>query len=563
MWLSSYPIKPNMTSRRNFIIQAGMATAGLLAPRLSLNAFAIPEDKRYRQLREAISSYAILLKTPGLVAAVVEDGKVSFVQTEGFADLEKKIPMQRDHIFPVASLTKTFAAVTLMQYEQEGKISVDDYVLDYPFLSIGFTPERLQNPNVKIKHVLSHTSEGEPGANYIYNGGRYNFVYGVFEKISGDTRHYEAFAGEVTKHVLQPLKMKDTFPGYPSDKNNPALSRIVTTYSWDRERQSFKQDNLSGATTLFPSSNMFTTIDDLAAYSHALDQNTLLTAESYKKMTSPFVTTDGRTNPYGLGWATQQIDGRQVHWHYGYGDSFAALLIRVPQDKLSFILLSNSVPASEAFRLGYGNLMNSIFAHAFFKHIIFQRNGQFSYTGLINKQVNDRDTLFYDEVFSQALMRYYVERKYNEHTGEAATLMYHLAQNDPARFQRMDITLIYLLAELADTRLKMQMESAITAYTAANYFHPDIHEQIARWYERTGNSQAAREWYHKLADSLGYEENGTVKNACNVLGNYYLEQGEKEKGRTYLWRESLYTRYQSSTTEEASRQIINMNRSGK
>lgn len=548
-----------MTSRRNFMKQAGMSAAALLAPRLSLKAFTSQEDKRFRQLREAISSNAILLKVPGLAAAVVEDGEVTFVQTEGYADFDKKNPMRRDHIFPVASLTKTFAAVTLMQYEQEGRMSMDDYVLDYPFLTVGLSPERLQTPNVKIKHVLSHTSEGEPGANYIYNGNRFNFVYGVYEKMSGNTRHYEAFAEEITRRIIQPLKMKDTFPGYPSDKNSPALPRIVTTYSWDRERQSFNPNRkLSDETTLYPSTNMLTTIDDLAAYSKALDQNILLTAESYKKLTSPFITTSGRPNPYGLGWATQQVYGRQVHWHYGYGDSYAALIIRVPEDKLSFILLSNSVPVSEGFFLGYGNLLNSVFAHAFFKHIVFRRNGQFSYNEVINKQVVGTDPLFYDEIFSQALMRYYAEQKYNEHKGESAALMTYLAQNDPARFQRMDISLIYLLAKLADPQLKMQMESAITAYAATNYFHPDIHNQIAGWYERAGNPQAAREWYHLLADSKNYGEQGAVKNACKVLGKYYMEQGEKEKGREYLWRVSLFSRYNSSGTEEASRQIINM-----
>lgn len=548
-----------MPSRRNFMKRAGMSGAALLASRLTLNAFTSTEDQKFRQLRKAISSNANLLKVPGLAAAVVEDGQVTFVQTEGYADLDKKISIRRDHIFPVASLTKTFAAVTLMQYEQEGKISLDDYILDYPFLSVGFTPERLQNPNVKIKHALSHTSEGEPGTNYIYNGGRYNLVYGVFEKISGDTRHYEAFAGEVSRRVLKPLKMKDTFPGYPSDKNNPALPRIVTTYWWDGERLSFNPDrNLSGATTLYPSTNMFTTIDDLAAYILALDQNILLTAESYKKLTSPFITSDGRSNPYGLGWATQQVHGRQVHWHYGYGDSYAALIIRVPQDKLSFILLSNGVPASEGFYLGYGNLLNSVFAQAFFKHIVFQINGQFSYNGVIGKQVADTHALFYDEIFSQALMRYYAEQKYTAHKGEAIALIHYLAQNDPARFQRMDISLIYLLAKLADPQLKPQMESAISAYAATNYFHPDIHEQIAVWYQRTDNPQAAREWYHQLADSKNYGEQGAVKNACSVLGKYYLEQGEKEKGRAYLWRKSLYSRYTTSGTEEASHQIDNM-----
>jgi hypothetical protein len=123
----------------------------------------------------------------------------------------------------------------------------------------------------------------------------------------------------------------------------------------------------------------------------------------------------------------------------------------------------------------------------------------------------------------------------------------------------MNISLIYLLAKLADSQLKPQMEIAIKAYAATNYFHPDIHGQIAGWYERTGNLQVAREWYHQLADSKGYGENGAVKNACQVLGKYYIAQGEKEKGRAYLWRESLYTRIMASGTEEVSRQITNMN----
>jgi CubicO group peptidase (beta-lactamase class C family) len=139
---------------------------------------------------------ASLLGLPGFVAGVVRDGKLSLVQADGFADLESRTPLRQDHIFYVASLTKTFTAVMLMQYVQEKKISLDDYVLDYPFLSVGFTSDRLIDPNVKLKHVLSHTSEGEPGDHFVYNGGRYNFVYGVFAKISGNTKHHQACAQE-------------------------------------------------------------------------------------------------------------------------------------------------------------------------------------------------------------------------------------------------------------------------------------------------------------------------------------------------------------------------------
>ena len=543
-----------MNSRRKFLKQSGMATLALAAPPLSFEAFAEPEDKRFTELRKSILDHARMLRIPGLVAAVVEDGKVVFVQTEGFADMEKKVPVRRDHIFPVASLTKTFAAVTLMLYEQEGKAGMDDYILDYPFLPVGLTPDRLYSPNLKVKHVLSHTSEGEPGSNYMYNGNRYSFVYGVFEKMSGNTKHYEAFADEVTRNILRPLNMTSTLPGYPTDKSNPAIPRIVSTYNWDRDHKAFNPDKgLPGATTLYPANGMLTSIDDLVAYSNALDQNTLLTEESYRKLTSPFVTTGGRENPYGLGWSTQKVGERQVHWHYGYGDSFAALILRIPKEKKCFILLTNSVAASEPFLLGYGNLLNSPFAQSFFKHIIYGRKGQFSFSEFTSKPAVAPDSLFYDELFAQSMMRYWVEQNYREHQGEAAIIMDYLARQDPMRFRKLDLTLIHQVANLSLPGLKEQMESAIAAYAASGWFHAEVHDKIAGWYVQNNNWPTALEWYHRLADSKGYGEQWGVKNACTVLGKYYMEHGEEEKGRSYLWREALYA------PDDAAGQISIMN----
>ncbi|WP_161596802.1 serine hydrolase domain-containing protein [Chitinophaga vietnamensis] len=531
--------------------QSGLASLALLTPQLSY-AFAGASERKFTQLRKAIASHAATLKIPGLVAAVVEDGQVTFLQTEGFADLDLKIPVSRNHIFPVASLTKTFAAVTLMKYEQEGKISMDDYILDYPFFPVGLTPDRLQTPNIKIKHVLSHTSEGVPGSNYIYNGNRYSFVYGVFEKMSGNTRHYEAFADELNKHILRPLAMKNTFPGYPNKVIAPAS--VVTAYSWDRELQKFNPDKgLQNATILFPATNLFTTLDDLVAYSSALDSNTILTADHYTKLTTPFVTNSGRENPYGLGWATQRIANRHVHWHYGYGDSYAALIIRIPKEKKAFILLSNSAAASAPFFLGYGNLLSSPFAVAFFKHFINEQDTMFSYNDLVRNKSRVQNPLLFDEVLSQALMRYYAEQNYHENKGEALALMQYLAQNDPSGFQRIDGSLIYLLEKLGNQELKAQMEAAINAYAASDYFHPEIHDGIARWFDHSGNKEAARLWYHKLADSKWYGEQWPVRNACTELGKYYLGQGEKEKGRSYLWQEALYA------PDDAARQVTLMN----
>ena len=289
-------------TRRSFAKLA--AAAPFFATRPVLGA-QLPADD---SLRSDIRHSAGLLGLPGFVAGVVRDGKLSLVQADGFADLESRTPMRQDHIFYVASLTKTFTAVMMMQYVQEKEISLEDYVLDYPFHSVGFTSDRLIDPNVKLKHVLSHTSEGKPGDNFVYNGGRYNFVYGVFEKVSGNTNHYQACAQEFRKRIGEPLGLMSTLPGYPADKKDPRIPRIATPYFLDSGHKAATSDSgASGATTLYPATGLLSTVDDLSKYMIALDENVLLSSESYAHLTTPYTLNDGRLSPYGLGWSTQKL----------------------------------------------------------------------------------------------------------------------------------------------------------------------------------------------------------------------------------------------------------------
>jgi CubicO group peptidase (beta-lactamase class C family) len=337
-------------TRREFLKRAATASSMAVAP----SFFGGWNDAPL--LQGQIMKTALELGLPGFVAGVVQNGKLDIVQAEGFANLEKQTPMSRDHIFYVASLTKTFTAVMMMQYVQEKKTSLDDYLLDYPFLSVGFTPDRLLHPNTRLKHFLSHTSEGTPGDNFVYSGNRYNFVYGVFEKMSGNIHHYDACAQEFKKRIADPLNLSSTLSGYTVDKTDPRIPRIVTAYLLDKAHMKAAVDaGAPGATTHFPATGLLTTVDDFAKYMIALDENILLTPESYLHMTQPFLLNDGRHSPYGIGWSTQVIGCQSVHWHYGYGDSFSALLIRVPEKKVSIILLSNTGAASAPFFLGYGN----------------------------------------------------------------------------------------------------------------------------------------------------------------------------------------------------------------
>ena len=79
--------------------------------------------------------------------------------------------MTTDHLIEIASVTKTMTAVAMMQLVEEGKVSLDDRVVKYPFHR-WFNPTRI-TPEVRLRHVLSHTFQGPPGEVYCYAGNRF------------------------------------------------------------------------------------------------------------------------------------------------------------------------------------------------------------------------------------------------------------------------------------------------------------------------------------------------------------------------------------------------------
>ena len=451
--------------------------------------------------------------------------------------------MRPDHIFYLASLTKTFVAVMMMQYVQEKNISLDDYVLDYPFLSVGFTADRLTTPDVKLKHVLSHTSEGKPGDNFAYSGSRYNFVYGVFEKLSGNTQHYQACAEEFRKRIAEPLGLTSTLAGYPLDRNDPRIPRIATPYFLDSDHKTATRDGgASNATTMWPATGLLGSVDDLSRYMIGLDDNTLLSAASYTHLTAPFTLNDGRLSPYGLGWSTQSVGGHAVHWHYGYGDSYSALLVRIPEKKTSFILLSNTGAASAPFLLGYGNLLTSPFAAAFLDNAL---------PGVLSSADHD---------FARAFLVYYTEANFGRNQGEAKNLLTRLRATAPDRFRNSDWATIRLLSNLSDPAFSAEMDSLVDAYREAGAFHPQISLYIADYYERIGEQAQSEAFLRQVADSTGYGEHRATRDACAKLGAELLRSGKTEEGRKYLWMAARYAQTSGESLNSQERIIRGLSR---
>jgi CubicO group peptidase (beta-lactamase class C family) len=261
-------------------------------------------------------------------------------------------------LFHLASLTKTFGALTIMQLVEQGLVNLDDPVSQYGI--------SLSSPGIiRVKHLLSHTSEGAPGSQFRYNGDRYALLDNVILNASG--LRFDKF---VKQNVFTPLGLQNIAPNlmtlaYQDGYDTTALlNNLVQGYSSDGKKR------LNYPKIFSCAAGLVSTLDNIIKYSNALD-NTGLVADSLKnKMFGPFVSNSGQIIPYGYGWFVQTIENKKVLWHYGQWTGISALIVKVPEQKITFVALANSDILSSAFNLVNGDVMNSPYAKLFLSSFV-------------------------------------------------------------------------------------------------------------------------------------------------------------------------------------------------
>jgi len=248
------------------------------------------------------------LHIPGLSVAVVRDGAVVLERGLGTSSA--------DTLYPIGSITKTFTATLMLQLAEEGRLDLDALVQPYVDWQVP--------PDVRIRHVLSHTSEGTPGTRFVYSS-RFNWLDNVVEAATK-----ENFRNLLVTRVIDAAGLKRTYPGEEHPDGHAEPHRI----DGDQAVPS-KLPPLG----LHSSSGLSSTVGDLARYSIALDEGKLLSPAARERAWTP---ADPRF-PYGLGWYTQTVAGERVVWHTSWWpDAFSGLLVKVPSRKLTLVLLANT-----------------------------------------------------------------------------------------------------------------------------------------------------------------------------------------------------------------------------
>jgi CubicO group peptidase (beta-lactamase class C family) len=257
-------------------------------------------------------------------------------------------------VFHLASLTKPLASTVILQLVDEGKVSLDDPASRYGISLPG---------TVLVRHLMSHTSEGVPGTRYAYNGDRFSLLDAVVAQAAG-----KSFAEAVQERIIAPLGLKHIAPTPQSaafaasglDKAT-YLANVVPGYTWNGDRyvQTAYQTAFSTAAGLTASAR------DYAAFSMAMDRDAFLRPATKALAWTPVVSPSGEAFPYGLGWFATDYKGVRVIWHYGYWTASSTLVIKVPTQGLTFVLLANTDGLSAPYPLGSGKLDASPWAREF------------------------------------------------------------------------------------------------------------------------------------------------------------------------------------------------------
>lgn len=346
--------RPPLLPERRIATLAGVLVAlgGLLAGTVHSDAI---DDYVALQMRRQ--------QVPGLSLAVVQDGRVVKQRGYGFADLELKVPVTSDTVFEIGSITKQFVAAAVMTLVEQGRINLDDPASRY----LSDLPSAWRE--VTLRQLLTHTSgipdfeeilgygayrtpttaqqliavaaakpiDFPPGAQWHYSNTGYYLLGLVLEQVSGTP-----YVPLIVQRILDPAGMTRTRSSAPTDIIAGRASGYALEEGRIVNRDAIQPTAVGGA------GDLVSTTGDLVKWNALLDARAVLAQESYAQMWSNHALTDGSPSGYGFGWFVSPVRGHRAQEHSGGTAGFSSDILRLPDDRVTVIVLTNSHDANPA-----------------------------------------------------------------------------------------------------------------------------------------------------------------------------------------------------------------------
>ncbi len=363
-----------------------------LADSVPVTGVAVPSLASFdRQMLELMTTWEI----PGGALGVVEDGRLVLARGYGYADKERGEPVQPNSLFRIASVSKPFTAVAILELVEENRLRLDDSVL--PLLDNLLPPDdstpdpRLED--VTVRDLLQHSGgwdrdelydpmfipgvasamlgvpapdsadtiirymKGEPlqftpGSRYAYSNLGYCILGRIVERVSGQT-----YADFVRERVLKPAGITSMRLGHTRlGERAPGEVRYYDAPDADLTSSIFPDEEDVPAPyggfnleAMDANGGWIASPIDVLRFVNAVDgrnrQPSLLRPETINLMVArPAVATWQDTDYYyALGWNVRPVGTDANWWHAGSLSGTTALVVRAANG-LSWFAVFNSRP---------------------------------------------------------------------------------------------------------------------------------------------------------------------------------------------------------------------------
>jgi CubicO group peptidase (beta-lactamase class C family) len=309
----------------------------------------------------------------GFAVGIVRNGRLEGIRGNGVADIATNTPIAEDTVFRIASITKTFTAIAVMQLFERGIVDVDapanDYLRSYRLIA--------SDPSWRpatVRHLLTHTAGlpemahlsgvvrpdfgesvlageqlpslaafyggrlgvyAEPGTRFVYNNHGPATLGQLVEDVSG-----EPLERYFRDHIFGPLGMAD------SDlwRSERIRTRLATGY--EIRSRGLKTVNERDMVTSGAAS-IYSTPSDMARYVAALlgggsnELGSFLKPETLAAMFEPQYQPDPRIPGMGLGFFRKQLSGHLVVRHQGTHPGFHSEIAVAPDDNVAVMAFTN------------------------------------------------------------------------------------------------------------------------------------------------------------------------------------------------------------------------------
>lgn len=338
---------------------------------------------------------------PGTAVGIAQNGEVVYEKGFGYRNIAEDLPVTMDSIFGIASVSKSFICVAIMQLQEAGKLSVHDSIVNH---LPNFKTKTNATEKMTIHHLMTHTAGfpplptllyankesiakdpsakdyrgvdfkkmqdgepldtyeqlvdfiadlefdllGEPGTEFSYSNDSYALLGAIVSEVSGET--YEDY---LQAHIFDPIGMKNTFVDYDRFGESELITELYASKKEDGKEIVYEAPYRWKLTAMKASGSIKSSIEDMLKYAEVFRTKgkyrdvQILTEASVEAMITPYIEiVPGQFYGYGLRVIPDYYGGTFIE-HGGNSKAVASQMCIIPERGVTGMILTNlaGVPA--------------------------------------------------------------------------------------------------------------------------------------------------------------------------------------------------------------------------